>query len=138
MDQADIQVYKEQEKQLEARRDQLEARQKQLNEAIERIRHRLNLSDSDTITAKEWGVALLFTGASVWMILRVFKKIFGIKSKQKEVIVQTEVARYEPARALLEERFPLTGLTQEQLNLVVLGFLKKRVDQTSERYKTKK
>ena len=137
MDQADIQVYKEQEKQLEARRDQLEARQKQLNEAIERIRHRLNLSDSDTITAKEWGVALLFTGASVWIVLRVLKKIFGIKSKQKEVIVQTEVARYEPAR-VLEETFPLTGLTQEQLNLVVLGFLKKRVDQASERYKTKK
>ena len=138
MDPAEIQLYKQQEKQLTARRDRLEARKKQLNEAIERLRHRLNLNDSDTITAKEWGVALLVTGASVWVVLRVLMKVLGIGGRRKkEVIIQTEVARYEPAQELTE-RFPMSSFTREELNLALLGLVKKQVDQTSERYKTRK
>lgn len=66
------------------------ANKQKWHQLVERLQDQTNLTDEEVVTIKEWGVALLVTGVSVWILYRIVRKIFG---SPKKVIVEKEVAR---------------------------------------------
>ncbi len=66
------------------------ANKQKWHQLVERLQERANLTDEEVVTIKEWGVALLVTGVSVWILYRIVRKIFGSSEK---VIIEKEVAR---------------------------------------------
>ncbi len=66
------------------------ANKKKWHQLVERLQQQTNLTDEEVITIKEWGVALLVTGVSVWILYRIVRKIFG---PSKKIVVEKEVVR---------------------------------------------
>lgn len=66
------------------------ANKKKWHQLVERLQDQTNLTDEEVVTIKEWGVALLVTGVSVWILYRIVRKLFG---SSKKVIVEKEVVR---------------------------------------------
>ena len=66
------------------------ANKKKWHQLVERLQQQTNLTDEEVITIKEWGVALLVTGVSVWILYRIVRKIFG---SPKKVIVEKVVRK---------------------------------------------
>jgi hypothetical protein len=66
------------------------ANKKKWHQLVERLQQQINLTDEEVITIKEWGVALLVTGVSVWILYRIVRKIFG---PSKKVIVEKVVRK---------------------------------------------
>ena len=64
------------------------ANKKKWNDTVEKLRKQLNLSDEEVITIKEWGVALLVTGVSAWILYRIVRKIFGPSKKTVKIKVE--------------------------------------------------
>lgn len=79
-----------------------EVDQQRWNDSIEKLRLRFNLSDQEVVTIKEWGIALLITGASVWVLYRIVRTILGFSSK-KTVKVKVE-APHKKRRAERERK----------------------------------
>ena len=69
------------------------ANKKKWHQLVERLQQQTNLTDQEVITIKEWGVALLVTGVSVWILYRIVRKIFG---PSKKVIVEKVVRKEDP------------------------------------------
>ena len=69
------------------------ANKKKWHQLVERLQQQTNLTDQEVITIKEWGVALLVTGVSVWILYRIVRKIFG---PSKKVIVEKVVRKDDP------------------------------------------
>lgn len=65
-----------------------QANKKKWNDTVEKLRKQLNLSDEEIVTIKEWGVALLVTGVSGWMLYRLVRKILGLNQKKVEIKVE--------------------------------------------------
>jgi hypothetical protein len=66
------------------------ANKKKWNQLVKRIQQQTDLTDEEVITLKEWGVALLVTGVSVWILYRIVRKIF---IPSKKVVIKKEVVR---------------------------------------------
>ncbi len=66
------------------------ANKKKWHQLVARLQQQTNLTDEEVITVKEWGVALLVTGVSVWILYRIVRKIFG---PSKKIVVEKEVVR---------------------------------------------
>lgn len=77
-----------------------QANKQKWNDTVEKLRQQLNLSDEEVITIKEWGVALLVTGVSVWILYRLVRRIFGLNKKAVEIKVETApaIAKQQPKR----------------------------------------
>ncbi len=69
------------------------ANKKKWQQLVERLQQQTNLTDEEVITIKEWGVALLVTGVSVWILYRIVRKIFV---SPKKVIVEKVVQKENP------------------------------------------
>ncbi|MGB3781150.1 MAG: hypothetical protein WA960_22485 [Tunicatimonas sp.] len=70
------------------------ANKKKWHQLVERLQQQTNLTDEEVVTIKEWGVALLVTGVSVWILYRIVRKIFV---SPKKVIVEKVVRKDEPS-----------------------------------------
>ncbi|MGB3851546.1 MAG: hypothetical protein WA958_16380 [Tunicatimonas sp.] len=66
------------------------ANKKKWNQLVDRLQQQADLTDEEVITLKEWGVALLVTGVSVWILYRIVRRIFG---SSKKVVVKKVVVR---------------------------------------------
>ena len=66
------------------------ANKQKWHQLVERLQERTNLTDEEVVTIKEWGVALLVTGVSVWILYRIVRRIFV---PSKKVVVEKEVVR---------------------------------------------
>ena len=84
--------------------------QQRWNDTVEKLRLRFNLSDREVVTIKEWGIALLITGVSVWILYRIMRTILGFSSKKTVVKVpprekrrSRRARRAERAEAQAEE-----------------------------------
>ena len=77
-----------------------QANKQKWNDTVEKLRQQLNLSDEEVITIKEWGVAVLVTGVSVWILYRIVKKIFGPSKKTVEINVEAPPSdrQYKPKK----------------------------------------
>ena len=62
-----------------------QANKEKWNDTVEKLREQLNLSDEELTTLKEWGVALLVTGVSVWILYRIVRNIFGPSKKTVKI-----------------------------------------------------
>lgn len=72
------------------------ANKQKWHQLVERLQQQTNLTDEEVVTIKEWGVALLVTGVSVWILYRIIHKIF---SSPKKVVVEKEVVQKDdPAK----------------------------------------
>ena len=80
-----------------------EVTQQRWNDTVEKLRLRFNLSDQEVVTIKEWGIALLITGVSVWVLYRIVRTILGFSSK-KTVKVKVEAPKKK--RRAEKERKP--------------------------------
>ena len=69
------------------------ANKKKWHQLVERLQQQTNLTDAEVITIKEWGVALLVTGVSVWILYRIVRKIFG---PSKKIVVEKVVRKDDP------------------------------------------
>ena len=69
------------------------ANKKKWHQLVERLQQQTNLTDEEVTTIKEWGVALLVTGVSVWILYRIVRKIFV---SPKKVIVEKVVQKENP------------------------------------------
>ena len=72
-----------------------QANKQKWSDTVEKLRKQLNLSEEEVITIKEWGVALLVTGVSGWILYRIVRKIFG--SSKKTVKINVEQPKTAPA-----------------------------------------
>lgn len=66
------------------------ANKKKWNQLVERLQQQTDLTNEEVVTLKEWGVALLVTGVSVWILYRIVRKIF---IPSKKVVVKKEVVQ---------------------------------------------
>ena len=64
------------------------ANKQKWNDIVEKLRQRLNLSDEEVVTIKEWGIALLVTGVSVWILYRIVRKLFSSSKKTVEIKIE--------------------------------------------------
>ncbi len=78
-----------------------EAQQQRWSDTVEQLRQRFNLTDQEVITIKEWGVALLLTGVSAWVLYRIVRTILGFNSKK---VVKVKVKAAE--QKVTEQRAP--------------------------------
>lgn len=78
-----------------------EVTQQRWNDTVEKLRLRFNLSEQEVVTIKEWGVALLITGVSVWVLYRIVRTILGFNSKKT---VKVKVAAPKKKRRAEKER----------------------------------
>ena len=69
------------------------ANKKKWHQLVERLQQQTNLTDEEVVTIKEWGVALLVTGVSVWILYRIVRKIFG---PSKKIVVEKVVRKDDP------------------------------------------
>ena len=85
-----------------------QANKQKWNDTVEKIRRQLNLSDEEVITIKEWGVALLVTGVSVWILYRIVRKIFGSSKKTVKIEVEAPSSseKHKPRKAKSKEEEP--------------------------------
>ena len=65
-----------------------QANKQKWNDTVDKISKQLNLSPEEVITIKEWGVALLVTGVSAWILYRIVRKIFGPSKKTVKIKVE--------------------------------------------------
>lgn len=73
-----------------------QANKQKWNDTVEKLRRQLNLSDEEVVTIKEWGVALLVTGVSVWILYRIVKKLFGSSKKTMKIEVAPSTKNHPP------------------------------------------
>lgn len=84
-----------------------DAKQQRWNDTVEKLRQQLNLSEEEVITIKEWGVALLITGVSVWVLYRIVRTILGIgRKKVVKVKVKPPKEKRKPRRKQATEPEP--------------------------------
>ena len=67
------------------------------------LQQRFNLTDQEVITIKEWGLALLVTGVSAWVLYRIVRTVLGFNSK-KVVKVKVKAAQEQYKPEPTEER----------------------------------
>ena len=74
-----------------------QANKQKWSDTVEKLRKQLNLSHEEATTIKEWGVALLVTGVSAWILYRIVRKLFGPSKKTVKIKVEqpTTKAAYE-------------------------------------------
>ena len=68
--------------------DTFEAQKEKLQEIIDKLADQFDLSEEDLATAKEWGIALLVTGVSAYLVFRLLRRVFG--SSEEEVVLEEE------------------------------------------------
>ena len=87
-----------------------QANKQKWNDTVEKISQQLNLSEEEVITIKEWGVALLVTGVSAWLLYRLVRKIFGPSKKTVKIKVEQPKApsdyRTDPPPKATDKRRP--------------------------------
>ena len=76
---------------------QSEVKQQRWNDTVEKLRQQLNLSEEEVITIKEWGIALLITGVSAWVLYRIVRTILGF-GRKKVVKVKVKPAKEKSKR----------------------------------------
>ncbi len=102
--------------------DTLENEKEKLLEALEHLKESLNLGDDEIRVIKEWGVALLVTGVSVFVVYQLIKKVFGYK---KDVpVIEAEPSS---SRTRIKESSPVSRMIKEQLALFLIAFVKQRL-----------
>lgn len=94
--------------------EKLEDQQEELLKAINELKETLNLDDEDMETIKDWGIAILVTGVSAFVIYQLIKRIFG----QKE----------EEAQEDIPDSAQVADLLKQQLTLFLAGFAKKKLN----------
>ena len=70
-----------------------QANKKKWNDTVAKLGKQLNLSEEEITTIKEWGVALLVTGVSAWILYRIVRKIFGPSKKTVKIKVEQPSAK---------------------------------------------
>lgn len=100
----------------------LEDQKEKLFEAIDQLRESLNLNDEEMRLVKDWGVALLVTGVSVFVAYRIIRSLFGYK---KDVPVIG--AKRSSSKHHIKEAAPISIMIKEQLALFLIAFIKERL-----------
>ncbi|MEM9671893.1 MAG: hypothetical protein ACFB15_19700 [Cyclobacteriaceae bacterium] len=54
-----------------------DAQREKIEEIIQKLAAQFDLDEDDLTTIKEWGIALLVTGVSVYIIYQLFQRMFG-------------------------------------------------------------
>jgi hypothetical protein len=102
--------------------DTFEAQKEKLQEILHKLAAQFDLDEEDVTTAKEWGVALLVTGVSVYIIYRLFQRMFGV---EKEVVVEED----EPeGDSDYSERFSaIADMLKGQLGLILVAVARRQI-----------
>lgn len=104
--------------------ESFEDQKEKLFDALEELQESLNLSDEEVQTVKDWGVTLLVTGVSVFVVYRAIKKLFGHKKN-----VPVMEAKSSSNGTHIEESSPVARMIKEQLALFLIAFIKQRLSQ---------
>ena len=65
--------------------DKLDDQKEKLQEIIEKLADQYDISDEDLNKIKEWGIALLITGVSAYIIYRILQGIFGFDDEEEVI-----------------------------------------------------
>lgn len=102
--------------------ESFEDQKEKLFEALEDLKESLNLDDEEIRLVKEWGVALLVTGVSVFIVYQMIRKLMGY---EKDVPVME--ADPSSDRDHIKESSPVSRMIKEQLALFLIAFIKQRL-----------
>ncbi|MEM6844833.1 MAG: hypothetical protein AAF944_16555 [Bacteroidota bacterium] len=64
--------------------DTFDAQKEKIQEIIEKLAVQFDLDEDDLTTIKEWGVALLVTVVSVYIIYQLVRRLIGSKEEDEE------------------------------------------------------
>ena len=102
--------------------DTFEAQKEKLQEIVHKLAEQFNLSEEDITTAKEWGIALLVTGVSVFIVYRLFQRIFGV---DKEVPVMEAEPESDPEH--IERSSAMARMLKEQAALFLVAVARRQI-----------
>lgn len=94
----------------------LEDQKEELLNAIDELRENLNLDEEDMETIKDWGIAILVTGASALVIYQLIRKLFGKKEDEEED------DNHKTDKSQVSE------LLKQQLTMFLAAYAKKKLD----------
>lgn len=100
----------------------LEDQKEKLFEAIDQLKESLNLSDEDMEVVKEWGVTLLVTGVSVFVVYRIIRSLFGYKKGVPVIEAKPSSDRHH-----IREASPISRMIKEQVALFLIAFIRQRL-----------
>ncbi|MEO0333490.1 MAG: hypothetical protein AAF223_17700 [Bacteroidota bacterium] len=64
--------------------DTFDAQKEKIQEIIEKLAVQFDLDEEDLTTIKEWGVALLVTGVSIYIIYQLVQRLVGSKEEYED------------------------------------------------------
>ncbi|WKN40922.1 hypothetical protein [Tunicatimonas pelagia] len=64
--------------------DTFEAQKEKIQEIVEKLAAQFDLDEEDLTTVKEWGVALLVTGVSIYIIYQLIQRLLGSDEEYEE------------------------------------------------------
>lgn len=102
--------------------ESFEDQKEKLFEAFEDLKESLNLDDEEVRLVKEWGVALLVTGVSVFIVYQLIRKLLGYKKDVPVMEADPSSDRYH-----IKESSPVSRMIKEQLALFLIAFIKQRL-----------
>ncbi len=102
--------------------DNLEDQKEKLFQAVDQLKESLNLNDEEMQKIKDWGIALLLTGVSVFVVYRLIGTVLGYK---KDVPVMS--AEPSSDKKHLRKSSPVSSILKEQLALILVAFAKQRL-----------
>jgi adenylate kinase family enzyme len=75
--------------------DTFDAQREKIEEIIQKLAAQFDLDEDDLETIKEWGIALLVTGVSVYIVYQLFQRMFGSRDeKDYREEIEEEISDY--------------------------------------------
>jgi len=74
--------------------DTFEAQKEKIEEIIQKLAAQFDLDEEDLATIKEWGIALLVTGVSVYIVYQLFQRMFGSDDNDYREEIEEEFSDY--------------------------------------------
>ena len=107
--------------------DTLEAQKEKLQEIINKLADQYDLSDEDLNTIKEWGIALLITGASAYIIYRILQGVFGFGDDEEEIEEEPEMEEDEDEDDYDDPLGAITGLLKGQVGVFLVSLARRQI-----------
>ncbi|MEQ9437927.1 MAG: hypothetical protein RIG62_02725 [Cyclobacteriaceae bacterium] len=104
--------------------DTFEAQKEKVQEIVNKLADQLNLDEEEIGKAKEWGIALLVTGVSVFIVYRLLQRLFGV---DKDVPVMEAEPESDPDH--IERSTALFRTLKEQAALFLVTVAQRQIMQ---------
>lgn len=105
--------------------DTFEDQKEKLQEIINKLAAQFDLDEDDVTTAKEWGIALLVAGVSIYIVYQLLQRLFG---SDDEVVVEEEYDDDDDDDSDLGDRFSaIADLLKGQLGVFLVAIARQQI-----------